>query len=169
MVKREIPDVKLRVPGSFALDENGKVARKKASSYEKWISEFIYNNNLVGNVVFVWAKTQAEMAKEAKNAHIFVNPSCMEVHALSLREAMTVGAPCISSLCGSVSEYLHSGDNGILYRYEDYEVLAYNIVRLLKNDNLACRLGKNAKIDMLEAYSNTKSIPLNEIYMEIVK
>lgn len=169
LVKREIPDVKLRVPGSFALDENGKVARRKASSYEKWISKFIYNNNLAENVVFIGAKTQEVMAKEAKNAHIFVNPSCMEVHALSLREAMTVGVPCISSLCGSVSEYLHSGDNGILYRYEDYEVLAYNIVKLLKNDDLACRLGKNARIDMLEAYSNTKSIPLKEIYIEIVK
>ncbi|MDO5547853.1 MAG: glycosyltransferase family 4 protein [Eubacteriales bacterium] len=169
LVKREIHDIKLRVPGPFKLDKNGVMIRENASSYEKWISSFIQKNDLVGNVEFIGSKTQSEMAEEAMKANVFVNPSCMEVHALSLREAMTVGVPCISSLCGSVSEYLHSGENGILYRYEEHEVLAYNIIKLFKDDNLAIRLGRNARNDMLSATESNVSIPLEEIYKEIVK
>lgn len=169
LVKREIIDVKLRIPGPFNLDLNGKVINKRASSYEKWISEYILDNDLSKNVEFIGLKTQIEMAEEAKNAHLFVNPSCMEVHALSLREAMTVGVPCISSLCGSVLEYLHSGENGLLYRYEEHEVLAYNILKILKDDGLATKLGNNARIDMLEAYDSKESIPLDQIYKEIAK
>lgn len=169
LVKKSYPDVVLKIPGPFKLGTKGEIICKNTSSYEKWVSKFIADNALSPNVEFIGSKSQQEMAEEISRSHLFVNPSCMEVHALSLREAMTVGAPCISSLCGSVSEYLQSGVNGILYRYEEYEVLAYNILKLFNNDCVAIKMGESAKTSMTSSTEDSKSIPLNRIYKNIVE
>ena len=72
------------------------------------------------------------MALRLEKANCFVNPSVMENHALSLREALIVGVPSISTVCGSVSDYVVNGKNGFLYRYEEYEVLAELIGRVFE-------------------------------------
>lgn len=168
LVKSIYPDILLRVPGQFSLGQHGECINRESSSYEKWIGRYIQKNGLMNNVDFVGPKSQEEMAELLAGVHIFVNPSCMEVHALSLREAMTVGVPSISSLCGSVIEYIKPGENGIIYRYEEYEVLAYKIISLFENDRLACKMGKCARNEMMKALEHQNSLSLNEIYKDII-
>ena len=113
---------------------------------------------------FVGAKSPKGMVEELLDCNVFVNPSCMEVHALSLREAMTVGVPCISSLCGSVAEYMNHGKNGFIYRYEEYEILAYYIKILFENDDMCKSIGYKAKVDMDNKCKNLSDMTLEKIY-----
>ena len=167
IVKRHFPDLKIIVPGPFNC-ENGKLKdRKFLSLYEMWLAAFIAENGLTESVVFVGKLNTEQMIYYEKKCNLFVNPSCMEVHALSLREAMSVGTPCISSLCGCVSELMVNGENGLIYRYEEYEVLAFLIEKLLADDSLCKKISDNAK-ESMRKFANCENKSLPEIYDSIV-
>ena len=103
------------------------------------------------NIVFLGKLNPKQMAERLSKTHIFVNPSCMEVHSMGLREALTVGVPSISSCCGSIPEYIQHQKNGYMYRYEEHEQLAYYIQLLLKDEKHCLEFsifGKNALDDM---------------------
>mgnify|MGYP000851380625 FL=1 len=167
IVKRHFPDLKIIVPGPFNC-ENGKLKdRKFLSLYEMWLAAFIAENGLTESVVFVGKLNTEQMIYYEKKCNLFVNPSCMEVHALSLREAMSVGMPCISSLCGSVEEFLVNGENGFVYRYEEYEMLAFLIEKLLKEPSLCERLSENAKKSM-RSFIALDDLSLRSVYEAVV-
>lgn len=167
IVKRHIPDLIIIVPGPFNC-ENGKLKDKRLLSlYETWLSAFISENGLSENVIFTGKLNMEQMICNVKRCNLFVNTSCMETHALSLREAMAVGAPCISSLCGCVSELVVNGENGFIYRYEEYEVLAFLIEKLLTDDSLCEKISYNAK-ELMRKFANYKSRSLSEIYNSVV-
>lgn len=168
IVKRSFPNVKLYIPGSFNCDNKGKLTVESIrTEYEHWIFNFIKENNLEENIVFLGKLDRTQMCQHILKSNIFVNPSCMEVHALSLREAMTVGIPCISSLCGSVIEYVNHEENGLIYRYEEYEILAFYINKLLSDTDYAKKLAANARNHMLNIKANGKN-NLFKIYNNIV-
>lgn len=100
------------------------------------------------NVNYVGRITADEMAIKMSTTNCFVMCSAIENHSSTLKEAMTVGAPCIASFAGGVSEYAVNGENCLLYRFEDYEVLAQNICRLFEDRELRAELSANAAVSM---------------------
>lgn len=165
IVRQTIPDVKLMIPGPFNIDSTGKLNRKKCSPFEIWISNYIAKNDLNNNVVFLGKLNREGMAASYCNANCFISPSAMEVHSSSVREAMAIGVPTISTLCGSVAEYIDHKHNGLIYRFEEEEVLAHYIIQILTDNNFAKTLGKNAKLKMqLLKEANHNNMPMLEIY-----
>lgn len=170
IVKKVKNDIRVYIPGTYNIDEKGHLKLiKSMRPFERWMYNFLNENNLQDNVKFIGRLNISEMISYLKKCNLFINPSCMEVHALSLREALTVGVPCISSLCGSVNEYLDHEINGMIYRYEEYEVLAFDILKILQSPVYACRLGKNSKNKMQKIMYNDDSKPLVEIYNDILQ
>lgn len=169
IVKQKYPDVEIVIPGIFHSDENGKLRGDGTlSSFERLMRSLINEYGLLDNVTFCGRLNPEGMAKHIAEAHCFVNPSIMEVHAGSLREAMTVGAPSISTFCGSVVEFLQEGITGGMYRYEEHEVLAYKILKLFEDDEMAVRVGKAAREEMLALKRANESVSLKSIYNEIL-
>ena len=163
--KYEYNDIKLFIPGNYILDSYGKITEYKKDIFQMALYRMIKKYELWDNVIFTGKLNVEEMADRIQKSHVFVNPSCMEVHALSLREALVVGTPCIGSLCGSTGEYINNGVNGYIYRYEEYESLAYFIDRIFSNNNLANELSIKGR----EIFEN-KSLEyksLDYIYDEI--
>lgn len=167
IIKRDKPDIKVLVPGPYHI-VNGKLNGKGMLPYETWLNNFIVENGLIENIEFVGPQSPAGMLSYFQKAHIFVNTSCMEVHSSTLREAMTVGTPSVSTLCGSVAEYLIHGENGLLYRYEEPEVLAWEILTILKDDDIAAKLSQNA-ISTMDAFENqVGSVSMNDVYKSLI-
>ena len=121
--------------------------------------------DLEDNVKFTGRLSTEQMADTMEKCHLFVNPSCMEVHALSLRESMIVGLPCISAQCGSVVEFLQHKVSGLLYRYEEYESLAYYIDILFSNSEICNDFSDRAS--KIFDKSDLKSLDLNRIYTNL--
>lgn len=160
-LKDRFKDVKLYVPGSFsnALRE----MKGGASDYEKLLYKIIQENQLENRVVFTGKLTPEEMADYMRRCALFVNPSFSEVHALSLREAMTIGMPCISTVCGSVSEFIRHGENGLLYRFAEPEVCESYIARLLGDQDACRRLSEGAR----STWESSDTGSLAEIYRSL--
>jgi glycosyltransferase involved in cell wall biosynthesis len=166
IVKRTIPEIKLYIPGNYPSLYDEKLRKcKNMTSYEKWIYNFLIENELTDNVVFVGKQNLEGMISHFLKCRVFVNPSCMEVHASTLREAITLGVPTISALSGSIADYLTHDFNGMLYRYEEDEILAYYILKMLNDDVKSMQFSLNSFKRMKSLKS---TISLEEIYDEVL-
>lgn len=169
IVKKEIPDFKLYIPGRPLFSRKNILDKIKKNGYDKILEDIILQNNLKENLVFMGNLSQKQMAHRMSISNIFVMPSSIENHSSSLIEAMIVGMPCIASNVGGVSELIQNNVNGFVYRFEEYEVLAYHMINLLKNDDKAYELAFNAQ-KIRNIRGNQKlGKELSEIYKKILR
>jgi glycosyltransferase involved in cell wall biosynthesis len=96
-------------------------------------------------------------------------PSIIEHHSASLREAMLVGAPCISALVGSVGNFVKNGESGLLYRDDDHFALANEIITLVRSPEYAKQLAYNGRNQLREVYDSGLSKSLFGIYGEVIE
>ena len=110
------------------------------------------------------------MAKRMSESNCFVMCSAIENHSSTLKEAMTVGVPCIASYVGGVPEYAFNEKNCLLYRFEDYEVLAQNIIRLFESEDLCKNLSDSATSSMADSRIKNDFYKISkEIYVKLMK
>lgn len=148
LIKRRFPDVKLYVPGDPVVSDGSLLWSLRKRGYTKYIEKLIGELGIADNIVWLGRLTQEELAGEYAKRHVFAMPSAIENHSSSLKEAMAVGMPCVSSYVGGIPEYVDNGRNGLLYRFEEYEVLAAKIESVFDSDTLATSLSENARADM---------------------
>lgn len=145
MVKKKYPDVKLYVPGLPLRKTNTLILKLKQNGYERLITKMIKDLDLTENVTYTGTLVADEMAERMSKVNCFAVCSSIENHSSTLKEAMTVGAPCVSAFVGGIGEYAKDGENCLLHRFEDYEVLANNICRIFEDKQLRQKLSENAK------------------------
>ena len=125
------------------LKQNDFRSKLKQTGYSKLIYNMIKEYGLEDNIEFLGDLSAKQMAENMEKSNVFVVPSALENHSSTLKEAMIVGTPCISSFVGGVPEYVKHGENGLLYRFEEYEMLAEYIIMIFENEELAKKLSKN--------------------------
>ena len=169
IVKKQYPDVELNVPGSKLRKLTGLKSFFKQTGYEKFIRQQIRELNL-GNVVHYTGRLTAKgMAALMAQSNVFVMCSAIENHSSTLKEAMTMGVPCVASYVGGVPEYAVNEENCLLYRFEDYEVLAQNIIRLFESQDLCKKLSDNAWKCMKESRGKNDFYEISKnIYADIL-
>lgn len=164
MLKENYPDIKLYVPGTKMVSGGSFQWQIRKNGYTKYIEKLIRKLNLEENIVWMGYVTQEQLAERLTKARVFVLSSSIENHSNSLKEAMLVGTPSVASAVGGVPEYVRNGENGFLYRFEEYEIMAMHIKKLFEDDKLACEISKQSKEDMtklhlgLDIYNKTMSI-----------
>ena len=90
-----------------------------------------------------------------RSASIFAFPSSFEGQSLSMLEAMSIGLPLVGCLdCPSVNTTIKNGRNGILTQ-PTAESYAEGLAKLMVNEELRCRLGAQARID-IETFSPSR-------------
>lgn len=87
------------------------------------------------------------IAEEMEKNSVFVLSSDFEGMPNALMEAMALGLPCISTdcPCGGPRYLIHNGENGFLTPVGDSYELARMIRTIIVNEDLANRIGNNAK------------------------
>ena len=114
LLKQKYPAIKLYVPGTPIVVGKGINGLIYKNGYTKYIENLIKRLDIKDNVVWLGTLTQEDLAKEYTKHRVFVMPSAIENHSSSLKEAMIVGMPCVSSYVGGVPEYVRHGENGLL-------------------------------------------------------
>ena len=141
----------------------------KLSGYGSYIRNLIKKLNLIEHVDFIGTLTEEQMVEEYKNAHLFICPSSIENSPNSLGEAQLLGVPVIASYVGGIPDMVTHGETGLLYRFEEVEMLAEHIRSIFSNDNLAQKLSLNGFRVAEERHNRAINLSKTlKIYQEII-
>lgn len=166
IVLRSYPDTILRIAGNDITDSRGLPKRIALSDYGIIIDNMIRKYDLRDHILFTGPLSAQEMKKEYLNTNVFICPSSIENSPNSLCEAQVLGVPVIASYAGGIPDLMH-GDEGNLYRYEEFEMLAYKIIHLFKKKEQINNEAMRKKA--LERHDPLKNVSrLMDIYESIV-
>lgn len=134
---RRFPEIRYNIVGSGQLEDKLK---RLATSL-----------GLNNNVRFLGTLDSYSLMKQYEEASIFLLPCVraangdMDGIPVSLMEAMFVGIPCVSTRISGIPELIESGISGLLVDERNVEQLAEAIERLLTDNNLRLKMGKEGK------------------------
>lgn len=167
LLKQDFPNLKILIPGNIS---SKKPAFVFAPPYVEYLKNLIASYRLEENIQFLGQLSTPEMISYMKQAKIFIMPSAIENESSTLREAMFLGMPVITSCVGDIFETVVHGENGLLYRFEEFEMLSYFIRKLLEDPQRAAHLGQNAASSMRDIYSDGPyGAALMEVYRKVTR
>lgn len=169
LLKKKFPRVKLYIPGTKVISDGSLLWLLRKRGYTKYIEKLIKDLGVADNIIWLGSLPQEDLALQLSKTHVFALTSALENHSSSLKEAMMVGVPSVASVVGGIPEYIQNGRNGLLYRFEEYELLADHIASIFESDDFAIQIGKAGQSDMLNLHSDTDIYSsVCEIYDEIL-
>ncbi len=140
LLKSDFPNISLRVAGGDITKYDTWKNKLKLSGYGKYIKGLISDLALQDNIEFLGSLNEERMIKEYLKANVFICPSSIENSPNSLGEAQLLGVPCIASYVGGVPDMVTEGVSGLMYRFEEVEMLAQNIRNIFIDNDLSKRL-----------------------------
>lgn len=129
IVKKKIPDIKLRVIGEGEL--------------KQYYIDIARDLGIEKNVDFLGKKKQEELPYYYNKASVFILPSTdTEGFGISLLEAIACGIPVISTEMAGITDIIHKNNIGYIVPVRNSHILSEKITKLLENfknkKNLKC-------------------------------
>jgi len=137
-ILKEYPDVRFLIVGD---------GWQKADLEHKMIEE-----GLIDNVTF--SGVRDDVPELMSGMDLFVLPSLNEGMGRVLVEAGIMGKACIATKVSGIPELIEDGRTGLLVQPKDSSGLAKGILKLLKDPDLADKMGKAAREKMLNGFSS---------------
>jgi glycosyltransferase involved in cell wall biosynthesis len=128
-VQQSYPEAQLDLVGGGALEES--------------IRELV-NQLKLSHVSFLGVASRQEIGKFYDRADIFVNASNLDNMPVSVLEAFAAGTPVVTTEPEGMKYIVTHERSGLLSRPGDAKALAQNILRVLREPELAARLAQNA-------------------------
>ena len=157
ILKKQYPDVTLYVAGEDISRNQTLKDRLRQSAYGRYISRLLDRYQLRSSVVFTGFLDEKEMCGRYRMSHVFVCPSSIENSPNSVGEAMALGMPVVSADMGGVKSMLTHEREGLIYQTDAPYMLAYQVSRIFDSDELAARLGRQARIRAMETHNREEN------------
>ena len=141
LILSHFPKTKVYVGGNnfFTID------KWRLNGYGTLINSIIKKYHLESIVNFTGILNEDDMIDRYLKSHIFLCPSSIENSPNSVGEAQLLGVPCVASYVGGIPDMVDSGQTGLLYRFDDIEMLAKSICDIFDNNELANHLSKHGR------------------------
>lgn len=140
ILKKDYPTLKIKIGGANITKSETIKDKIKLSGYGKYINGLIKQYKLENHIVFLGTLSEEQMIKEYLAAHIFICPSSIENSPNSLGEAQLLGVPVIAAYVGGIPDMIEDRETGLLYRFEEVEMLMEEIRCVFKDNNFASKL-----------------------------
>ena len=121
-----------------------------ANFYQKVISEYE-----VGDQVVLEPGTDVIMEKYSEAAFL-VCSSKAEGLSMTILEAMSLGLPCVSFMCGGPTEMITDCYDGFLVQKENVKALSEAMERMMTDEKLRIEMGKHARETVIKRYNINK-------------
>ncbi|MFZ0478106.1 MAG: glycosyltransferase family 4 protein [Terriglobales bacterium] len=128
-VKKEYPEAQLDLVGGGPLESE--------------VRQLVADMKLDG-VKFCGVASRTEIGKFYDQADIFINASWLDNMPVSVIEAFGAGTPVVTTAPESMRYLVEQERTGLLSAVGDEKALAANVIRLLREPDLAAALAKNA-------------------------
>jgi len=170
IIKDEFPDMKLNIAGANISKRETIIEKIKISGYGLYINNLIRKLKIQNIVNFTGRLNENQMIEEFKKSHVFICSSSIENSPNSLGEAQLLGVPSIASYVGGNPDMIEEGKTGLLYRFEEYEMLAYKIKKIFNDDFLATKLSDNGIVEAENRHNKEANLKQTiNIYFKILK
>ncbi len=169
LILREFPDVELYIVGADVINYGFKQFLH-FTGYQLYLQSLIKRLNVQGHVHFLGTLSEHQMRDQYVKANVYVLPSSVENSSNSLSEAQLLGVPVIASFVGGTPSMIDDGQTGYLYRYDDTEELAYNVINVFNmKDNTRELSNKEAQMASVRHDRKQNAEQLVNIYNTIFK
>jgi L-malate glycosyltransferase len=128
-VKKQYPDARLALVGGGPLENE--------------IRRLVADLKLSG-VDFTGVASRSNIGKYYDDADIFINASWLDNMPVSVIEAFGCGTPVVTTSPESMPYLVENERTGLLSAVGDENALSANVIRLLRDPDLAVRLAQNA-------------------------
>lgn len=149
LLKNEFPDVTIRTPLAQFYPSDRGLRRfwknRRSSGYARYLTDLIKAEKLEKHIISFPSLDAEGMANELQKAHVFALPSLIENSPNSLAESMLVGTPTISAFVGGIPSMAKDEESVLFFPSGDEAVLAEQISRIFRDDDLACKLSEESK------------------------
>lgn len=157
-VLNHYPDTKLYVGGRDITAFSGWKDKIRYTGYGRYVASLIKKLKVGKAVVFTGRLTEKQMCDRYLRAHVFIAPSSIENSPNSLGEAQILGVPCIGAYAGGIPEMITDGETGLLYRFEEYEMLAQKICQLFRDLDFCRKLSVQETEIARERHNRTNNL-----------
>lgn len=123
--------------------------------------------NIENKVIFTGAVPWDKVPLYYSIGDVFVNASSTETQGLTFIEAMASGVPVVAKYAPNISEFIHSGENGVLVKND--KEFSKAIISLLNNKQLRNKIISNALITAKQSSSEIFGDKLAEIYTQVIE
>lgn len=144
-VREETPNVKLLLVG-----EDDTRAHPGRGSFLQELKVLTHELDLEQNVIFTGFRKDIPQILAA--CDIYTMPTFEEPCAVAFLEAMAMKKPVIALDSGGTPELVDHGQAGLLSKPKDVDELAANILTLLRDPELRCRMGQYARTRVEQYY-----------------
>ena len=171
-VLRVFPDTIINIAGFDITKACKKIMNGKihATTYGYYINTLIKELKLEEHVRFLGILGEKEMKDAYIKSHVFVSASSIENSSNSIGEAQLLGVPVVASFVGGTDTIVENFKTGLLYPFEDIKRLAYSIIKIFSDNNLASILSNEER--KIAQTRHNKIINKNQlltIYQEVLK
>lgn len=164
LIIKQFPDVKVYVAGNDFITNKGW----RINGFGKYIKFLIKENNVEKHILFTGLLNPDDMKNRYLRSHVFVCPSAIENSSNSIGEAQLLGVPCVASYVGGIADMITDHETGLLYRFEETEMLAKSVCSIFETDKLTLRISAAGKKAAEKRHNNkVNSNRLISIYKEI--
>ena len=158
LVLAQYPDTKLYVGGRNITAFSGWKDKIRYTGYGKYVASLIKKLKVGKAVVFTDRLSEKQMCDYYLRTHVFIAPSSIENSPNSLGEAQLLGVPGIGAYAGGIPEMITAGETGLLYRFEEYEMLAQQICQLFGDPDLCQKLSVQEREIAQERHNRTNNL-----------
>lgn len=135
------------------------------------IIKFIKENHLEDRIKLLGFLDKNGIKEQIRKCRFVVVPSIWyENCPYSVMETLAIGKPVIGANIGGIPELVQNQFTGITYKFDDIEELSLNMDVLFSDEELAERLGDNAKEQARKLYTkNVYYDKIIKIYTDLIK
>ncbi len=157
LILKELPDTKLMIVGD--------------GSFAQELKKMVLKSHLENNVIFTGMLPFDVLPDYFNSCDLFVNPTIRQNgYDLTILEAMACEKPVVVSNIGSVPTAVSDGIDGFLVPPGDKKKLAEAVIAILKDKDLAYRLGIEARRKVVESFSVESMVNGTlKVFEEVIK
>jgi glycosyltransferase involved in cell wall biosynthesis len=143
LLRPEFPGLKLRIAGHNIVANGSFKQRLMRTGYGSYVESLASELGVEDVMEFTGLLTAEDMVAEYRAAHVFICPSAIENSPNSIGEAQLVGVPVIATYAGGIPDLVTHAETGLIYRFEEVEMLAEHIRQVMNDDTFADKISAN--------------------------
>ena len=131
--------------------------------------ELLANKLSIGrSVTFTGRVSSKDLVELYRVGDIFCMPSPAELQSIATLEAMASGLPVVSVNEGALPELCQDGKNGYLFRYDNDQMMAAAIEKILKSSELRQKMAKTS-VEIAKKHDINHTLKtFEEIYSSLI-